>query len=99
MSADNWTTCPKCKATAEAKANEVARIARASYGKVPLEEYQRMIDVADRLANHGLAKTFREDFQIGMMPDGTFTVVYRGSCDVCKFSHDFQHAKKGDLTP
>ena len=97
MSADNWSICPQCKARAEKEANAAAAKARAAYGKVPVEEYQRMIDSADKLADRGLAETLREDYQIQMMADGTFTVAYSGHCGVCKFTHEFQHAKKVEV--
>lgn len=92
MSADNWAICPKCKDTADTKAVESAKLARESYGKVPVEEYQRMLDEADKLADKGLDETLREDFAVGVKADGTFEVIYGCRCRACGFTHSFRHS-------
>ncbi len=90
MSADNWTTCPKCEAAHKA-AIEAARTATAeAYGRVPREEFDALDRKADALKDRALPLTLREDYEIGVR--GTaFEVNYGGSCDECgfQFSHRF----------
>lgn len=93
MSADNWAKCPNCIAAADAKANEAAKKARESYGKVPVEEYQQMIDAADKLAEKGFEDTLREDYAIGITAAGLFEVIYSGRCTSCGFTHNFKHSE------
>ena len=93
MSADNWSICPKCKVTAEHAAASAATKARESYGNVPVEQYQRMIDEADKIASKGLEDTLREDFSVGVKADGTFEVIYGCRCGTCGFAFTFKHSE------
>lgn len=36
-------------------------------------------------------RTFREDFEIGMCPNGEFHVDYSGRCEKCGFAKKFRH--------
>lgn len=91
MSADNWTTCPKCLAADAAKSDANRKQVAESYGKVASEEYLKR--VAALTKGPALEDTLREDYEIGIYK-GEFFVSYTGSCSVCKFSHSFKHKEK-----
>lgn len=40
---------------------------------------------------------FREDWEI-ILDDGVFEIWYYGSCQSCKFKHEFQHKENLDVT-
>ena len=47
MSADNWTVCPRCLYRADAAESAAAEAAYAAYGKVSVEEFERLLDTGD----------------------------------------------------
>lgn len=59
MSADNWSICPKCKATADQKHEERIRAPGQAYGKVSQGEYDRLLAEAKREDN---AMVWRNEF-------------------------------------
>ena len=95
MSADNWTVCPKCN-----KRNVEMRTARKwaadeSYGKVSVEEYRKIVDLAAQ--EIGIDSNLREDYEQFMDEDGVYTVSYRCACSVCDFSFRYTHKEKVEL--
>lgn len=92
MSADNWAQCPRCTAVGEAKLQKRAVAIQASYGKVPVEEF----DAARRLLTDDMAAfekrtpTFREDYEFYGAESGTVTASYSGGCRECGLSLDFE---------
>lgn len=97
MSADNWCVCPKCKVNVAKKKAETLRKAQETYGKVPAEEYERMIASARIGVKKNDNDTLREDYELGMREDGTFWVSYYASCQKCEFKYQFKDEHKVDL--
>lgn len=89
MSADNWTTCPRCTARRELLAARV----RVSYGAVPLDEFikswESLKEDGDSDAERPM--TFREGYEIYGAETGTVTVDYRGECQKCGLLLIFKH--------
>jgi hypothetical protein len=81
MSADNWDTCPKCFHRATVAAEKEAAFVQAQYGKVPVEDFDRMRATLIPV-NANDFRTFREDYEVGI-DDGAVYVDYRGSCSTC----------------
>ena len=88
MSADNWAVCPRCvKQARAAEAKALAKV-MATYGKVPVEEFDRArADIPD--LDPEKFRTFREDYEIYGAEDGTVKVSYSGGCDTCGLSLNF----------
>jgi hypothetical protein len=92
VSADNWTTCPKC-------VDEVTRAALAEqqrvqslYGEVDVEEFDRQraaLKPPDLVA----CETFREDYEFYGAENGTVHVSYSGRCTRCGAGLDFKDEK------
>ena len=91
MSADNWTKCPRCKKQQDQSlAASKARVDEA-YGRVPVEQFDRMRRDYEDLRADGRPTTLREDWEIGADDEGEgeFFVSYRASCP-CGFSFKFE---------
>lgn len=85
MSADNWAQCPRCTAVGEAKLQARDAAVRASYGKVPVAEFdnaRRQLAV-DKASFERRDPTFREDYEIYGAETGSITVSYSGECREC----------------
>lgn len=90
MSADNWRVCPKCKKKNDrANENRILYVAE-QYGKVPAEKYIALAKAASKPIE--IEEAFREDFDIGINEDGTFSICYTGSCQECgaRFHYEFE---------
>lgn len=96
MSADRWAICPKCKKTLNEKRDSAIRKAKASYGKVPEEDYRAAMDAAGKPVS--LEETFREDYEQGMDEDGTYSVSYGGYCKRCGFTHKYTFSQDVPLS-
>lgn len=92
VSADNWAVCPKCKELAIKAREEKMLAAGKAYGSVPPTEYLEMLKAVDTPLVH--PETFREDYELGVMADGSFYVSYSGSCKECGLSHKFKHEEQ-----
>lgn len=92
MSASNWATCPRCLARAKkAEAGQLAAV-MATYGKVPVEEFDQARAAIEPVREVDFA-TFREDCEIFGARTGTVTVSYGGSCGTCGLSLEFRDAR------
>lgn len=95
MSADNWTTCPRC---ALIKQDEIAAmdadIARA-YGSTPIQDFDRLRSVRDSLIaeQQDPERTLREDYEFYGIDEGLFHVDYSARCTKCGFGHTFKHSQ------
>lgn len=90
MSADHYTTCPRCKANAEKRQQELIEARVAAYGKVPQQEYEDMaIDIAAAAAvdKMGLA----EDCEYGIDANGNLSLHYSAFCRKCQFSFEYKY--------
>ena len=95
MSADNWTTCPKCQIEVEAKTWKRVKKANEAYGKVDAAEYLRLLNHANEPIPEELS--LREDYELGMGADGIFSVGYSCSCRQCGFSFTFKHEEPAKI--
>ena len=91
MSADNWTTCPRCVRQYQAHLAQLVRDLDVAYGKVTPVEYERQRQALADAQAEEIDHTFREDYSIGINDDDTFSVDYGGCCTACKLSVRFTH--------
>ena len=96
MSADNWATCPRCQAKAEADSEARIEQAQLAYGNVSIEEFDQLRAEAEK--GSGIDTTLREDYEFHLDTDGTFTARYRGRCEPCGFEYAFNHTEQVPLT-
>lgn len=90
MSADRWSIyrwsiCPQCSKNMSKKIDAAIDAADKAYGKVPVEEYEKMR--AEIPSDELEDETLREDWEIGCLIDGTFYFSYSCSCGKCGFQH------------
>jgi hypothetical protein len=93
MSANNWRVCPKCKAEMTAKRERTIAKARAMYGKVTSEAYERAIKSAEAFSAEPNVELLREDWELYTDKDGVFHVAYRASCSHCGLNFQFRDTK------
>lgn len=91
MSADNWTTCPRCMALDMQREQELEEKARCLYGKIPVEEWRNL----QAKKEFRLGNDLREDFSVGVRGN-VFSVTYKAKCRSCGFKFAFDH--KVDLS-
>lgn len=89
MSADNWTRCPRCVREAIAAKEVQHEAARAAYGTLPVEEFDRLRADAEEPVK--FEDTVREDYEFYGFEDGTVVAVYEGTCQKCGLSTKFRH--------
>lgn len=92
MSADDWTTCPKCTEKRGQEWRHAERQAADQYGKVTPEEFTKLMEEVHQkraLAEGDQPETLREDYELGIVK-GNFWVTYRASCTVCGFTYEFK---------
>jgi len=87
MSADAWRVCPKCKKDLDKKLE-------SSYGKVPEEEYIKLLEQKKDLQDESNTATLREDYEIYTDDDGLFSVSYSCSCDKCGLKYEYEYTKR-----
>lgn len=95
MSADNWTTCPKCAAKEVEEYQTKVKALKESYGKIPAEEWLREKKLVEKSRND-LEFTLREDYEWngpdeGDYGDGFVRAIYSASCYNCDFSINIDH--------
>lgn len=104
MSADNWTTCPKCEEDS-AKALKALfegyeKYTADAYGKVPLEDFEAkrrefstaILNLEERMESK--AKNLREDYEFYGADTGTLTISYSCSCRVCNFQWEYNNTEE-----
>lgn len=99
MSADRWSTCPRCWDTQHAKLVGVREEVQADYGKAEPEDFiKRLHDAQTALNEFHLEETFREDYEFygaGLDEDGdgggVLSVRYSGHCSVCGLDMKYKH--------
>lgn len=88
MGADNWEHCPRCIKQAEERQQDLKKQAEANYGKVPIEEFNRLQALAS--VSPEVFQTFREDYAFSLESDCVYA-EYCGRCTECGFSIAFKH--------
>jgi hypothetical protein len=87
MSADNWTTCPRCAAERQEEIEKLDQSITESYGKVSVDEFDNQ---RSKLSMHRalpLDRTWREDYEFYGADEGSLHISYSGGCSVCGLSH------------
>lgn len=98
MSADNWTTCPKCKSNKEDVIKKTRLEAEKSYGKVTSDKFLSLINDISNEENKEPDETLREDYEIGMDEGKSFSINYRASCSACEFKYNYDYGISIPLT-
>lgn len=93
MSANNWTTCPKCKDRAATKQAQAAMDAAEAYGKVTIAQYEHLKLQIVEAAKFD-RETMREDYELGVDQNGRFYVDYSCSCQTCDFEFSYRHEQQ-----
>ena len=83
MSADNWTTCPRCTRRREEKLRASAIKVAEAYGKVPVEEWDAMRSAQSDAEAEGQEHTLREDYEFYGADEGEVVSSYSCSCTKC----------------
>ncbi|MFD4946998.1 hypothetical protein ACFWNT_31850 [Streptomyces sp. NPDC058409] len=91
MSANNYTTCPRCEHQHQENLRQMAVELAEAYGKLPLEEWERMRQDHEAAKQARLEETFREDYEFHGAETGEVTASYRGTCSRCALSTSFEH--------
>jgi hypothetical protein len=97
MSADNWATCPCCAKRREVDLAHRESQLKASYGHVPLADFDA---AREQLANDqatGIEATFREDYEFYGAEDGVVVASYTGGCTKCGLTLKFKHEHPLDV--
>ncbi len=92
MSANNWTTCRRCEAKAIKTRDKLEEAAAKAYGKVPPEEYKKLVDESRSVRK--IEPSLREDWEI-YSEDWKLVIHYGCSCEVC--GYEFSYNKKIDM--
>jgi len=87
MSANAWRVCPNCRKLSH---DELTR----SYGKIPQEEYEKLLRVDNRHKYLISYDNLREDYEIATNEDGEFFINYRCQCTICGFVFTYQHKEQ-----
>jgi len=95
MSADNWRICPQCKAKKLKDKEKARNKAESSYGKIPQEEYLKLLDVANKKIR--LEDTLREDYSVYVDEDGEFRVSYSCYCQECSFDYTYGYKEMSKI--
>lgn len=85
MGADNWRFCPQCFKRIHEAAAEKLKVARESYGKISLEQFEKNIGVARKRVE--VPDTMREDFEAGINENDDFYMFYKARCTKCDFAY------------
>lgn len=93
MSANNWTTCPKCKRKKEDAAERLRKKALAAYGTVSAGQYADMLGMARDAKEVPLQNSMREDYELGVDSEGRFSIAYRANCTACGFIFDYDRTE------
>lgn len=99
MSADNWALCPVCHERASKIKAELRDRVRLTYGRLPIDEWDKLRAEADADINVEALHTFREDYEIYGAEDGLVKVSYSGGCKECGAHVEFKHEHVVESTP
>lgn len=93
MSADNWTTCPRCNDQALVRFTAEFERVNALYGNVPIEEFEEARKALEYAA-FAPKETFREDYEFYGAEHGEVVTSYSGCCIECGLTVDFEESKR-----
>lgn len=91
MSAERWSTCPKCKADKERRVSAAREEARAMYGKVPQEEYLEAIDRFPKAESTDLDESMGWYYEVYGADEGEVTFDFSCQCRRCNYTFSVKH--------
>ena len=91
MSASNWAVCPRCVKILDEKLEAQRAQVEASYGVVPVEQFEQARKHLAKAEAAEPPRTLREDYEIYGARDGVVIVEYGCSCTACGLSTEFTY--------
>lgn len=91
MSADSWTTCPRCTRERDESIAREEQLVAQMYGKVTVAEFDRAREALEHKKAQAPEETWREDYEFFGADEGTVVAVYGGSCSACGLTHKFRY--------
>ena len=86
MSAEKWTSCPKCEDTHRKEHITLSEKLKTAYGILSEKEYNELKAEVETPTPPGY--NLSENYKIGI-EDETFSVSYTAQCTVCDFCYEF----------
>lgn len=95
MGADAYARCPRCWSKNEKARLEIIKMLEEAYAKVTAKEYDRLLSENPVISTDD-TETVREDYEQGILNDGTYYVNFRAQCQNkgCDFKHKFEHSEE-----
>ena len=93
MSADNWTTCPKCYANKIKEISKKKDELHKLYGKISPDEFIDKKLEFDNFNNYDMDNNFREDYDIGFV-NNKYIIHYKGKCQYCGYKYEYEYDEK-----
>lgn len=94
MSADRWSSCPKCLKETQDEHDAKEKAVMDSYGKVSIEEFDAAREALPPrpvgYVESGEYVTFREDYSFEGVEEGDLNIRYNGRCSTCGLSTEFR---------
>lgn len=87
MSADSWEVCPRCHEKYVEECDSFNKKVDDLYGKIPPEEYIRLLAENDRMQSQEEPRTLREDYELGII-EGEYYLRYNGTCTKCGWHYE-----------
>lgn len=95
---NNWSICPAC-AHSDVSNREILEIESelsSAYGKLSEADFAALKERADAKIEAFRAeiindRTLKEDYTIGISRGGLFRVVYRATCEKCRFKYEYDY--------
>lgn len=97
MSADNWTTCPKCSKETRDRYERLYERISIGADLLPPGEFAALREALAECSADVTRKqfdTFREDYEIFGADGGEVHVTYRGRCTKCGLETKLEMAKR-----
>lgn len=94
MSADSWSICPRCLKIAQQAHEGTTAKAEAMYGKVSIEDFEKIRAAAKKNIEPEDYRTFREDYEFYGAEQGEVVADYHGECANCHLELTFRTSKK-----
>ena len=98
MSANNWAECPKCRMDRLAEIEKRRANLVKIYGKVPPESYVTEMTDFNNFRDAIPDESLREDYDLGITPQGEFYAAYSGKCEKCGLYFRFCHKEQVNLS-
>jgi len=94
MSADNYTTCPKCFKHEKDKEKKDIEATNEAYGKISREKFLQLVESLNKRYTITRDDSLRENYEFYLSETGYFTVSYYSSCSKCDFEYSFHHTEQ-----